>query len=264
MMTNNFGKTSELQITAAANEKSTVLEKVYFTAPLKVMNPIYPEKGYMQIILLSASAGLMAGDTQKLNIYVKSGCQMELTSQSYEKIHKMDTGFASRHTVINIEKNSFFRYNPLPAIPFSGSAFQNHTIVRLEDKTSKLIMCDIISCGRHASGERFQYKYYKSLTDVYCDNRLIFRDNTNYGPDLLPMNHIGFFENYNVLANIAIFNISLQDESFTNINTYLKSMNGITGGITRLEYNNILIKIFSNNAQILEEINDYIFHMILL
>ena len=63
-MKNQFGKTSELRITAEGTEGRTRLADVYFTAPFKVMEP-FPLKGGLQVMLLSASAGVMAGDEQK-------------------------------------------------------------------------------------------------------------------------------------------------------------------------------------------------------
>ena len=41
---------------------------------------------------LCASAGIMAGDSQEFSYHVKEGADLEVLSQSFEKIHKMDEG----------------------------------------------------------------------------------------------------------------------------------------------------------------------------
>lgn len=262
-MYNNFGKTSKLKMTASSEGKKTFLEEVYFTAPLKVMTPIYPFPGYMQIILLAASAGMMSGDNQEIEINIHSGCHAELTGQSYEKIHKMEDGYACRKSYITIGKNSFFRYNPLPVIPFAHSSFQSQNRIMLEDENSQFIMCDIISCGRYAYGERFQYQSYQSLTEVFCKNSLIYRDNTRYRPELFPMDGIGFYEQYNVLSNILLIHLNESDLLTEKIYAYLSSVTNIAPGITRLDSHGILVKILACDSQILEEINTTVFNLCL-
>lgn len=50
----------------------------------------------MQVMVLSASAGIMEGDVQKFDIHVNPGTSLEYLSQAYEKIHKMKEGMARR------------------------------------------------------------------------------------------------------------------------------------------------------------------------
>jgi len=253
-MENKFGRTTELKIVANVVQGRTILEESFFTAPLKIMNPFYRNNKIMQVMQLSASAALMAGDMQKIFIEAKEGSCLEFTSQSYEKIHRMEDGEARRDTRIIVGKAAFLSYNPLPVIPFKGSAFQSSTEVVLEDKNSRFIMCDIISCGRYARGERFQYRYYKSLINIYVNQKLIYRDNTNFIPDLFDLEQIGLFEGYSHVANMVICNLNLSDDFMEKIRIQLEDIPKVSGGITRLESGDILIKVFGNNAQILEEI----------
>jgi len=259
-MDNKFGKTSKLDITTGRVNGKTVLENCFFSAPLKIMDPFYLAGNIMQVMQMSASAGLMAGDVQEISIKAKEGSLLDFTSQSYEKIHKMEEGEASRKTDIVVEKSTFVNYNPLPLIPFGGSAFRSKTKVMLADESSEFIMRDIISCGRAAREERFQYRYYRSITDIYLGNQLIYRDNTNFIPDAMDMEGFGLFEGYTHLANMVICNFKLKDDFIQNARISLADRTGISGGITRLESGDILIKIFGNNAQSLERTcNSFIF-----
>jgi urease accessory protein len=60
MRENQFGKLSEFYLTAAYRDGRTVMEDVSFTAPFKVMHPFYEKKDVMTVMLLTASAGIMA------------------------------------------------------------------------------------------------------------------------------------------------------------------------------------------------------------
>lgn len=69
---------------------------------------------------LCASAGIMAGDSQEFSYHVKEG-RPEILSQSFEKIHKMDEGSASRTIEVQVDKNAALYYYPQPVIPFAQS-----------------------------------------------------------------------------------------------------------------------------------------------
>jgi urease accessory protein len=94
-MENQFGKVSKLQLTAEKKENRTILGDVSFTAPFKVMRPFYEKEDFMTVMLLTASAGIMAGDRQEFTIRVGEHAKMEFVSQSYEKIHQMKEGCAT-------------------------------------------------------------------------------------------------------------------------------------------------------------------------
>ena len=63
-------------------------------------------------MLLAASAGIMEGDRQEFEVQVEKGADLEFVSQSYDKIHKMQTGCAKRNTNVVVQSGSKFRFNP--------------------------------------------------------------------------------------------------------------------------------------------------------
>ena len=104
-MDNKFGKISRISACAALKDGKTILEELSFTAPYKIMMPFERENGGIQIMPLCASAGIMAGDSQNFFYHVKEGADLEVLSQSFEKIHKMDEGAASRKLFPVAEKH---------------------------------------------------------------------------------------------------------------------------------------------------------------
>lgn len=181
----SFGRRSELFLSTILQGEEAVLDEVQFTAPFKIMEPFREEKDYLKVMILSASPGIMEGDIQEQRIHVGRGTRLEVCSQSFEKIHRMKNGCARRYIRICQESDSFLYYVPQPAIPFRDSAFDNIVEVELEKESSRFIFQDILSCGRTAYGECFDYKYYNSLVQVRREGRLIYRDNTRYDPHTL-------------------------------------------------------------------------------
>ena len=289
-MDNKFGKVSRISACAALKDGKTILEDLSFTAPYKIMTPFEKENGGIQIMPLCASAGIMAGDSQEFSYHVKEGADLEILSQSFEKIHKMDEGSASRTIEVQVDKNAALYYYPQPVIPFAQSAFDSKMTIHLEDETSKLFLLEIISCGRNAHEERFQYRRFSSKVLLYRGEKLIYRDNTRYEPDKMPMEGIGMYEGYTHMANLFLSKLCNRDNvdggKETNIDgmDIKKQMNSsgtgrtsdrtselqekiwqildedseIDGGVTRLTTGDLALRIFGHRAQKLQQIAEKI------
>ncbi len=178
-MDNKFGKISRISACAALKDGKTILRRSVFHSTIQDYDaPSKKENGGIQIMPLCASAGIMAGDSQKFSYHVKEGADLEVLSQSFEKIHKMDEGSAARTIEVQVDKNATLYYYPQPVIPFAQSAFDSKMTIHLEDATSRLFLLEIISCGRNAHDERFQYRRFSSKVLLYRGDKLIYRDNT--------------------------------------------------------------------------------------
>ena len=289
-MDNKFGKVSRISACAALKDGKTILEDLSFTAPYKIMTPFEKENGGIQIMPLCASAGIMAVDSQEFSYHVKEGADLEILSQSFEKIHKMDEGSASRTIEVQVDKNAALYYYPQPVIPFAQSAFDSKMTIHLEDETSKLFLLEIISCGRNAHEERFQYRRFSSKVLLYRGEKLIYRDNTRYEPDKMPMEGFGLYEGYTHMANLFLSKLCNRDNvdggKETNIDgmDIKKQMNSsgtgrtsdrtaelqekiwqildedseIDGGVTRLTTGDLALRIFGHRAQKLQQIAEKI------
>lgn len=252
---NRYAKTSELNIDIVNKRGKSIIGDLYFTPPFKVMKPFY--KGDMLSILqMSASPGIMSGDYQKISINAGENTFSEIYSQSYEKIHKMEDGEAERKTDISVAKNSVLIYSPLPVIPYKDSAFKSRINVNLTDETSVFVYSDILTAGRVARGELFEYRYFDQLVKIYQTNRLTYRDNTMYSSDK-DMCGIGMFEGNTHLLSMVICNLNTDNISdvFNDFDTPY--------GITKNYFGYTVVRALANNSQILEKISEEIKELII-
>ena len=251
-MSNKFGKTSKLMIQAGFKNHQTVLEDASFTAPFKIMKPFYENQDFMTVMCLTASAGIMAGDEQEFTIVVKDGAKLEFVSQAYEKIHKMDSGFAQRTADLYIEKDAYLYYNPLPTIPFKDSAFTSKLKVHLADATSKFILKEVLSAGRCACGELFEYKYYHNHIEIEEGNELIYVDNTKLHPDCMKLNSLGLYERYTHLGTLLLCHIPKEPNWFQEVRRLLDDTPDIEGGITQIDHMGIVIRVLGYRSDIMD------------
>lgn len=253
LMENKFGKISRITACAALKNGKTILEDLSFTAPYKIMAPFEKENGGIQIMPLCASAGIMEGDSQEFSYHVKEGADLEVLSQSFEKIHKMDEGSSSRTISVQVDPHAVLYYYPQPVIPFAQSSFTSTMTIHLADETSRLFLLEIISCGRNAHEERFQYRRFASKVQIFRGQKLIYRDNTCYLPDQMPMEGIGMYEGYTHMANLFLSRTEYADTLLNEIREILDGDPEIDGGATTLSGGDLAVRIFGHRAQKLQQ-----------
>lgn len=263
-MNNNFNEISKLYITTKLddNENRNYVSDVKFTAPFKITKPFYDKDDNMSIMMMSVSAGIMAGDVQDIVINVSENSRVKVFSQAFEKIHKMNDGYAKRDTVLNVNSNGFLEYNPLPTIPFANSSFENNTVINLEDKTAKLIYSEILTCGRVARDEFFEYSFYKSKTTINLGDELVYFDNANYTPSQMDMSGYCMFEGYTHQSNLIVFNFDLDAGIMSTINDIISENSNVTGGCSRTHTQDICVRLLGNNSENLININNTIIQII--
>ena len=241
-MNNQFGKLSELHITTAYRGEKTIMEDVSFTAPFKIMHPFYEKKDFMTVMLLTASAGIMA----------------EFVSQAYEKIHQMEGDCAKRHVRLTVGDHACLHYLPLPVIPFAGSDYRCTVDVELENETSQFVFNEILSCGRIAHGEEFQYRRFQNKICIYQRGRIVYRDNACYEPERMDMRNFGMYEGFTHLANMVICNIQKSEDWVLQVRELLDGCEDMEGGVTRTSAGHIVVRILGRNAQKLTEVTERI------
>lgn len=170
------------------------IEDMYFTAPYKIMSP-FLEGEQMEIMQMSASAGLFGGDTFSLDLQFGQGSKVTYSSQSYEKVFPRKDLQTKRELKINVEQNANVIYLPYPIIPFANSSFLGKNTIFVHPD-SAFIYGDIFTCGRTGMGEYFQMKQYESRTKIYVGNELAFAERTWICPEKLSYQTMGMWGKY--------------------------------------------------------------------
>lgn len=246
MAENNYGDISRLSIKTRLDRGKTVLEDVYFTAPFSVKSPFYPrdKAGVMQLMPLAASAGLLDGDEQEIEIDIGRGCNVEILSQSFEKVFKAEGGGARRLCRINTGRDSRLVYSPLPVIPHAGSRFGGKTVINIE-RGSRLFYSETIACGRQASGERFGFQRYASELEVYSGGSLIYREYNSFEPSGCDMEGLLMFGGYSHLLTAAAFGMELNEAAAMET----AEAGGIELSVTQAECGCYVVKALGYTAQ---------------
>lgn len=204
-------------LTAQAQNGRTILSECYCTSPFKVMRPFY-EQNRAKVILMTASAGILAGDQYDMRFSVGRGADLTVTGQGYTKLFRCKHAPSHQQTTITVHSGAVLHYLPCPIIPFGGSQFSSQTEVFLSPNCH-FVWSDILSCGRVGMGERFAMRQYHSRLVVRVKQTPVFLDHCLITPEEIDYTSVGFFDGYSHMGTLYLYG---GDES-----AYLKAIRNL-------------------------------------
>ncbi len=173
------GQNGTIKIELQVNEDSkTYIKSLLSKAPFLIQKAIYPDTGYphfAHIYMMSSSGGILQGDEQKIDVVMGRNSTARITTQSATKIYKMDGGYASQYINIHSQEGSYLEFVPHQIIPFKSSRFYQEVNLEVEEN-AVLVYSEIISAGRIASGEKFDFDLCFLRTSTHRNGQILFTD----------------------------------------------------------------------------------------
>lgn len=174
--------------------EKTIPQDIYFTPPYKMYSPFY-ENSTAKFISMSATAGVLAGDENEVEVDIGDNCNVKFTDQSFQKIFNTNGGISIQTNSVSVGENAVLFFVPHPVMTFSGSKHKAQNKVKIKN-SSTLCFTEIYCCGRTAMGEAFALDEFSSRTEILVDDKIDFLDNTLINPSFFPLTKTGFFEGF--------------------------------------------------------------------
>lgn len=154
-------------------DRRSVVRRAFSTSPLRLLTP-RNHGNAAWVYASSYGGGLVGGDDLRLTVRVEPGASAFLSSQASTKVYRSDSR-AALYLDADVADGGQLIVWPDPVVCFAGSAFRQVQRVELADEAG-LVLVDVMTSGRRASGERWEFSEY--LTDlVVCRHgRVILRD----------------------------------------------------------------------------------------
>jgi len=111
--------------------------------------------------------GILAGDRYDLHIALGDGARARITTAAATQVYRMPQGEATQDIRIELGPGSRLEWLPEPTILFGGARFTQTTMVTL-GAGARLVLLDVLTPGRLARGEVFQFDRYAARLEV-CD-----------------------------------------------------------------------------------------------
>ena len=152
-------------------------------APLRVVRAFETEDGTSLAHLHNVSGGLLGGDLLSLDVRAGACSNVQLTTTGATRIYRSRSGAeaATQKSTITVGSNALLEYAPDAIIPFAGAQFAQRTEIQLEAGAG-LFWWEILSPGREASGEVFEYERVDLKMDLLVAGRLIAAERLRLEP----------------------------------------------------------------------------------
>ncbi len=137
----------------------TELLRRYQKSPLQIMRPLYfdPERPDMAIVFaMTAGAGLVQGDRQRIDVACAAGSAVHLTTQGATKVQRMDHDYATSVVNLTAAEGCLVEYLPDAIIPCGGSRSYHRARVSVAPGATAIVG-ETVRAGRLAHGERHVY-----------------------------------------------------------------------------------------------------------
>jgi urease accessory protein len=224
-----------------SNGKTSVKDQ-YSRVPLYTQRALYleealPNMAYMSI--MSPSGGILQGDRYRMDITLRKHAFAHITTQGATRIYRMEGNYATQVINIDVGEECYFEYIPDQVIPY-----------RHVHDNSTLLYSEIITPGRVASGEHFDYDicYMKAIAKDQSGG-LKFTDVAMLEPKKRDMKMFGVLSNHDVVGNMYIITKTKPQEINTSVNTALKAISNVYAGATILPSNSgVGIRMLANTA----------------
>jgi len=238
---------SSLVLKVEYDGEQTVLRHSFARPPFKIaMLRNEFADGDLHLMVMSASPGILNGDDYTIDIDIDAGASLHLHSQAYQRLYHMRDG-ARQQVWVKLREGSKMVYLPHPVVPHRASHFQNRLRIDLT-ADSQLVWGEVFCCGRKQEGERFLYKSYYNLTEIYVDQQLKTRELILIEPAIQAVDGPGFMEGY---AHQSTLFIIMRDAKNMrdSIISALEAQDDLQWGISELQVPGLIVRMLGNSAE---------------
>ncbi|MDE1725980.1 MAG: urease accessory protein UreD [Thaumarchaeota archaeon] len=245
------GQNGTIKIEIRSDENSkTYIKSLMSKAPFLIQKAIYPDSGYPQfahIYMMSSSGGILQGDEQRIDIIMDSNSAARITNQSATKIYKMEGGYASQYINIRVKEGSYMEFVPHQIIPFKSSRFYQE--VNLEvDENAVLVYSEIISAGRIASGEKYDFDLCFLRTSAHRKDQVLFTDVMSLNHKDKP-NLESVFGGKSIFSTVYIIGSSIATEKIVDEINLATKNTSLLASCSSLPYDcGIIVRMLADSA----------------
>lgn len=195
----------------------TYMARQFFRIPLQILKPhYYDTDGTAVVYSLNPAGGILQHDRLLTEIECEAGVDAIFTTPGNNKYYRMDEDCAKVWNRLYVHGGGVLEYLPEHNVPFAHSTVYQDNEFRVE-KGAVLFAADMVTAGRVASGEQFDYRRYESRTRIFIDGKLALYDNCALQPDEEDLLRKGMLDGYRTNGSLYVYADGMDGELKRNI-----------------------------------------------
>jgi urease accessory protein len=259
MMNGTVALHGQMVLTAAVEHGRTVLRESSATPPFHTGRPSDRHgDGRAEVIVQGVGPGQLPGDEYLVSIRAEVGSRLVVRGQAANRIYPSPHGIpATSTTRLTACAESTLVYLPGEVIPYQMAMLEQSTTV-IAAGSARVAFAEILTPGRHASGEHYAFTRLDHRTRVYVDDALIIQDRALLQPGDRSLTSVGRTGQNLVTATLFLIGPGWQLPQ-TRLDGDAISATGKSEGF-------IVVRILGNSAQrvnrrLVETIREAGFHL---
>lgn len=146
----------------------------YVSAPFHFSKPYWTGEALV-VQAVNVTAGVLAGDRLTMEVAVREGARVLLTSPSAHRVHTMRGGRAAMEQVFRVAAGGWLEVLPELFIPQARCRYRQATRIDVE-AGGELFFAETLAPGRVAHGERYAFEDVSWSLDLHYAGRLLVRE----------------------------------------------------------------------------------------
>ncbi|HBO37961.1 MAG TPA: urease accessory protein [Pasteurellaceae bacterium] len=243
----------------------TRLDKCFISPPFKLLpmptqDPHWPQG--LNVIQMSSSPGLLAGDNIDIEISLAKQTALSLTTQAFTRIQSMNNEeYALQQTKINLAEGSRLFYLPHPLVLHKDCAFKQQTHINMAEG-STLIYAEIIATGRVLNNERFAFRHFASHLKIYFQHQPLLYDCIQWLPNEMNLTALSQMEDYSHQGSLVYLHTDKSaidiKQILSEIRHYLPPQDVILSGISQLNESGLILRVLAHRADVIQSLFEHL------
>ncbi len=202
---------------------------------------------FLQIV--NPCGGLFEGDSAEVEVSLRPGAQLYLTTQAATKVYPAEHGQVTRqHIRLHVADGAVLEFFPLPLIPFAQALYLQDIDIQVESGGICLV-AEVLAPGRVARGERFAYHMVRSRVEGWVDNQLALFEQLLLQPAQRSYAGLGVLDGKSYVATLYVLTSQGLDPRIPAWNRRLMERYGSWVGITALAHGGLVVRLLGRTGQ---------------
>jgi urease accessory protein len=202
---------------------------------------------YLQI--LNPCGGLFEGDSAEIEVNLRQGAHLYLTTQAATKVYPAEHGQVTRQRIrLRVAAGAILEYFPLPLIPFAGALYAQEISIQVEFGGICLV-AEVLAPGRVARGEHFAYRMLRSRVQAWVDDQLALYEQQALQPQQNAYAGLGVLDGKSYIATLYVLTSKGLGPRVPEWNRRLAELYGEGVGITALAHGGLLVRLLGQTGQ---------------
>jgi urease accessory protein len=202
---------------------------------------------YLQIV--NPCGGLFEGDSAEVEVSLRQGAHLYLTTQAATKVYSAEHGQVTRQLIrLRIASGAILEYFPLPLIPFARALVVQEMAIQVESGGVCLV-AEVLAPGRVARGERFAYHMVRCRAEGWVDDRLALFEQIILQPEQGSYAGLGVLDGQPYVASLYVLTSQVLDHWIPGWNRRLTAQYGEYVGVTALDSGGLVVRLLGQTGQ---------------